>query len=71
MSTGLQKLQTYINQLNLKHTKLERAIQIEETQLYPNPDTLATLNKNKGLIKEQMDQLQARVDAARGNTTTS
>lgn len=70
MSTGLQKLQTYINQLNLKHTKIDRAIQIEESQLYPDPDTLATLRKNQGLIKEQMDQLQSRVDQARGNTPT-
>jgi chromosome segregation ATPase len=71
MSTGLQKLKQYINALELKKVRLDRATTQEQAELYPNTEKLATLEKNRGLIQEQINQLQGRIDTALNNRTNA
>ena len=71
MSTGLQKLKQYINALELKKVRLDRATTQEQAELYPNAEKLATLEKNRGLIQDQINQLQGRIDTALNNRNAS
>ena len=70
MATGLQKLQAHIHALGVKREKIRRALVAERAELYPDETTIEALERNFGIIDQQIEQYQARVDKALNGSST-